>query len=115
MAKFFKSILFCLLFSVLASSTIWDNWNIQAGAPGFVASNPPYSVTPPLSSGPFYFPWIRYKDSSNTIPGISFGDRKNQYMYILNSIPALFDGRNCKVYCGIRSFLVMDSYGNLVC
>jgi hypothetical protein len=110
MAKFFKSILFCLLLSVLTSSTSWDDWNIQAGAPGFVPSNPAFSLTPPTTG---LYPWIRYKDSSTTIPGVSFTDRRYQYMYILNS--ALFDGTACKIYCGIRSFLVIDSNQNLVC
>ena len=115
MASFsFKLCLLLLSAFCLSSATYWDNWNTAAGSPSFVPSNPSFATSslPQSSSyGAGALTWIRLKSSGLSTPPLS--SRKNQYMYLMST--SLFNGQYCQLYCGLRSFLVVDSYGNLVC
>lgn len=91
------------LLACLGSCTsIWDQWNIDiinnSGNPLSSYSYP----SPPLVLGAYQI----YRNAASITP-----NRRYQYSYYFN-IPGL---PTCNIYCGPRSYLVVDGSGAYVC
>lgn len=86
------------LLAFVSSTLVWDDWN------AFATTNATYvqSLTASLPSIPSGY--TRFSNQS------LYGFRWNQYRY-----SAVSNGVTCNVYCGLRSFLTIDSNGSYVC
>jgi hypothetical protein len=94
------TLLLCLATSQQGNT--WSSWNSYAAAnPAIVGA-----YTKPAKPDGFN----RWTDTTTTQG--SYSTRVNQYRYTYS---LALSGSVCNVYCGPRSFLTLDPYGNPVC
>ena len=104
----FLAILLCLS-AVCNSQSLWDQWNLAVQTNNGLALSPFVIPSLPVVLTPFGMTQIQR--NKNPIVDAITPARKNQYEYILN----VGGYGTCKIYCGLKSFLTLDSAGKLSC